>query len=189
MRTRLAIGAVAMLIMTGCASQTASSVMPSSVAPVVTEAPSTALSSAPASAPSAASALEGVWHTGVVTPDDAQATLQAAGLQQWTQPFLANSGFADSNVFTLRILGGRWVQYWSKNGGTDEDNDDGAYSISADTVTISHGSLGSDTYRWSVQGDTLTLTFLSDTFAPTDGIPEEVFQRAFYSAPFTRGPR
>lgn len=188
MKSRLAIGVAALLIMTGCASQTASSVAPSSAPPAVSEAPSAA-ASAPASAPAATSPLEGVWHTGVVTPDDAQTTLQAAGLQQWIQPFLANSGFAASNVFTLRILGGRWVQYWSKDGGVDEDNDDGAYTISADTVTISHGPQGSDTYRWSVQGDTLTLTFQSDTFPPTNDIPEEVFQRAFYTAPFTRGPR
>ena len=42
------------------------------------------------------------------------------------------------------------------------------------------------TYRWSIQGGTLRLTLLRDTGTDA-GIPDEVFQRAFYTAaPFQR---
>ena len=51
-----------------------------------------------------------------------------------------------------------------------------------------HGSDGADTFQWSVSGDTLTITYLSDTM-PSD-IPrgEEIYQRVLYmSSPWTRG--
>ena len=38
----------------------------------------------------------------------------------------------------------------------------------------------SNTYRWSVDGDYLTLTWQKTTFPRHIGIPEEVFQRALY---------
>ena len=38
----------------------------------------------------------------------------------------------------------------------------------------------SNTYRWSVDGDYLTLRWQKTTFPPHIGIPEEVFQRALY---------
>jgi hypothetical protein len=46
---------------------------------------------------------------------------------------------------------------------------------------------GVTTYRWSVDGDTLTLEWLSTTEPPVEGIPDEVFGRALYmTQPFTR---
>ena len=38
----------------------------------------------------------------------------------------------------------------------------------------------SNTYRWSVDGKYLTLTWQETTYQPHMGIPEEVFQRALY---------
>ena len=133
------------------------------------------------------SPLEEVWHTDLVTPDMVRAALQAAGgLQQWQQAFVA--GMPDESVFTLRILNGRWVEYWSKDGGPYEENDSGPYAITGDEVTISHSDPGSDTFKWSVDGDTLTLKFVSDTFPAGGGIPERVYQTGFYeSAPWLRG--
>jgi hypothetical protein len=151
-----------------------------------------AASALPSAAPpqaSAASGLEGVWHTGVVTPDDAMAVLQAAGLQQYAQGFFDFWKIGDENVFTLRISGGRWACYWSKDGGLSTEEDSGPYSISGNTVTIRHDDAGgTDTHEWSVDGDTLTLTYLSDTISAPVPHGEEVFQRVLYmSSPWTRG--
>ncbi len=176
MRAHVPILAVVALLAAGCASGAASTASPTpTTAPVASASTATT------------TALETVWHTSVVTQDDMRAALQAAGLQEWIQPFLSQVA-GQQNVFTLRVLGGRWVQYWSKDGGSAAENDSGPYTITGDHVTVSHDDGGSDTYRWAVTGDTLTVTFLSDTFPPGEGIPERVYQTAFYmSSPFLRG--
>ena len=51
--------------------------------------------------------------------------------------------------------------------------------MDGDTVVVSHGA-DSNTYRWSVEGGVLELTWLETTYPPYKGIPEEVFQRALY---------
>ncbi len=140
---------------------------------------------APAASPASSrepSPLEGVWHTGVVTPDDAMAVLQAAGLQEYAQAFLNVFEFGDENVFTLRISGGRWVLYWARDGGLAREDDSGAYAIDGDTVTIRHNGGGTDTHQWSVNGDTLRITYVSDTFADDPQLPhfEEMAQRVLY---------
>jgi hypothetical protein len=110
------------------------------------------------------------------------ATLREAGLQKWIQPFRARAGIADSNTFTLTVAGGIWSQDWSKDGGPVENNDYGPYRIVGDTVIVTHGA-GTDTFHWSVSADTLTLEFVKAAgIPPTRGIPEEVFQRAFFTA-------
>jgi hypothetical protein len=131
------------------------------------------------------SPLEGTWRTGNVTVADMTAVLSRAGLQKWIQPFRAQAGLGHSNVFLLTIANGNWHEGWSTDGGPFVDNDDGAYRIAGDTVTNSPQG-PPVTYRWSIQGGTLRLTLLRDT-GPGSGIPDEVFQRAFYTAvPFQR---
>ena len=115
------------------------------------------------------------------------AWLSRARLQKWIQPFRAKGGLGHSNVFLLTIAGGNWHQGWSKDGGPFADNDDGTYRIVGDTVVITHRTPENTTYRWSVQGGTLRLTFVGDTVSPYNGIPDQVYQRAFYTAaPFQR---
>ncbi len=189
MRAPVPILGVVALLVVGCASGAASTAAPTtrpSATSPATAAPTT--TAAPAASPTAmTAALETVWHTKVVTQDDIRAALQAAGLQEWIQPFLSQVA-PEKQVFTLRVLGGRWVEYGSENGGPAKEIDSGPYTITGDHVTVSHDDGGSDTYRWAVAGDTLTVTFLSDTFPPGDGIPERVYQTASYmSSPFRRG--
>jgi len=149
--------------------------------------PSVVASAAPVSSP-AASALEGVWHTGVVTQDDMRAVLHDAGFPEAVQPFFAFWKPAESNVFTLRISGGQWACYWSKDGGVAVDEDSGRYTISGDTVSITHNDEGTDVRRWSVNGDTLTIAYVSDTFDSPVPHGEEIFQRVLYmSSSWTRG--
>ena len=131
------------------------------------------------------SPLEGTWRTGNVTVAGMTAVLSRAGLQKWIQPFRAGGGLGHSNVFLLTIANGVWHEGWSKDGGPFIDNDDGSYRIAGDTVT-SHPQGPSVTYRWSIQGGTLRLTLLRD-ISTYGGIPDAVFQRAFYTAaPFQR---
>jgi hypothetical protein len=137
---------------------------------------------------SAATELEGVWHTGIVTPDDAMAALQAADLQQAAQPFFEFWKIGSENVFTLRVSHGRWACYVSRDGGLPVEDDSGPYTIDGDLVTISHSDSGTDTLRWSVEGDTLTISYISDTFPEEIPRGEEVYQRVLYmSSPWTRG--
>ena len=131
------------------------------------------------------SPLEGTWRTGNVTAADMTAALSRAGLRKWIQPFRAEAGLAHSNVFLLTLANGVWHQGWSQDGGPFVDNDDGTYHIAGDTVSY-YPNGPSATYRWSIQGGTLRLTLLRDT-GPGAGIPDEVYQRAFYTAaPFQR---
>jgi hypothetical protein len=131
------------------------------------------------------SPLEGTWRTGNVTVADITAALSRAGLQKWIQPFRAQADLGHSNVFLLTLANGVWHQGWSQDGGPFVDNDDGTYRITGDTV-IYHPQGSSPTYRWSVQGGTLRLTLLRDT-GTYQGIPDEVYERAFYTAaPFQR---
>ena len=153
-----------------------------------TPAASTAATNGSASTPTRnGSALEGTWRTGNVTPADFAAKLRQLGLQKWIQPFRAKAEWpqvlGQSNVFLLTIGGGVWHQGWSKDGGPFVDNDAGSYHVLGDTVVITHRTGAQTvTYRWSVQAGVLRLTFVGDTMGPVKGIPDHVYQRAFYTA-------
>jgi hypothetical protein len=116
---------------------------------------------------------------------DMTAALSRAGLQKWIQPFRAGADLGHSNAFLLIIGNGIWHEGLSKDGGPFTAIDDGTYRIAGDTVSY-YPQGPSATYRWSVQGGTLRLTLLRDT-NPGSGIPDEVYQRANYTAaPFQR---
>jgi hypothetical protein len=157
------------------ATASAPAATPTSVATART---STPVATAPASP------LEGVWHTGPVTPDDMRAALTSAGLQKWIQPFMATDAApGTSNVYTLRVLNDRWILYWAKDGALAMELDAGRYVIDGDRVTVNHVPDCSDTYGWSVDGDSLTLSVLSNTCAtPVNAVPEHVMQTALYLA-------
>jgi hypothetical protein len=140
-----------------------------------------------------ASALEGTWRTGNVTPADFAAKLRQLGLQKWIQPFRAKAEFpqvlGQSNVYLLTIAGGIWYEAWSKDGGPFTDQDHGSYRIVGDTVRFTPSCCPAEihTWRWSVQGGTLRLTSLSiKNGGSFQGIPPEVFQVFYNTAPFQR---
>ncbi len=141
-------------------------------------------SSASPTAPSdPASALAGTWRTGDISEADIEAALRKAGLGQWVKPLRAlpaNDPPVASNVFILEIDAGRWDLYWEPDGGAAEQLDfDASYEVEGDMVEASHEG-DSNTYRWAVDGDTLTLRWVGTTYGSHKGIPEEVFQTAFY---------
>jgi hypothetical protein len=118
-----------------------------------------------------------------VSEADIEATLREAGLEEWIQPLRdvpATDPPADSNVFILEIGEGKWDLSWERDGGPAEPLDfDAQYEVDGETVMVSHED-DFNRYRWSVDGDTLTLEWVETTYGDYRGIPEEVFQTAFY---------
>ncbi len=134
-----------------------------------------------------APALEGVWQAGPVSLEETQATVRRSGLGRWVDEYSANAPFRRDTVLTLTIENGAWDLYGAAAGGQPKPIDyDAEYEIDGDTVVFHHSD-GSNTYRWSIVGDTLTVEFVDSTLPGYRGIPEEVFQRALYmTEDFTR---
>jgi hypothetical protein len=135
---------------------------------------------------SASSPLEGTWRTASVTPTDAEEALSRAGLSEWIEEFRARAPFEGDTVLVLEI-GEEWDLYGESEDGTRSEIDfDAAYEVDGDEVVVTH-SAGSNTFRWEVVDDTLTLEHVETTMPDFEGIPESVFQRAPYTAAdFTR---
>jgi hypothetical protein len=171
---RTAIVAVGIsVLLAGCGSDKASTEPRASVDP---------------SLPESVSVLEGTWQTDPVSPRNAEATLRQQGLAEWIEAFRPLSPLAGDTVLTLVIDDGNWDLYGSQTetGPRSEIDYDAEYSVDGDLITVIHGD-GTRTLRWTVDGNKLTLNSIETTLAPTEGIPDEVFQVALYtSADFTR---
>jgi hypothetical protein len=134
--------------------------------------------SPPVSAPPPA--IEGTWRTPLVTRADVTASLTSSGDAAWVSRFFDSVTWGDASLFTLRVRGGEWTQTWSSDGGPAVANDEGSYVLDGDRITITHDD-GTDTLQWSVSDGKLTLTFVGSDIGSTDGIPERVFQIAFFA--------
>lgn len=134
------------------------------------------------------SPLEGTWRTASVSPTDAEETLSREGLSEWIEEFRTRAPFEGETVLVLEI-GEEWDLYGESDDGTRAEIDfDASYEVDGDEVVVSH-SEGSNTFRWEIAGDTLTLEHLESSMPAFEGVPEEVFQRALYmTAEFTRDP-
>ena len=133
-----------------------------------------------------APALEGTWRTAPVSPSDAEATLRKHGLKKWINQFRDESPIQTDTTLVLEAKDG-WVLSGETEGGAAEKIDYTTdYEVRDDEVEAVHDD-GSNVYRWTVEGDTLTLAWLKTTFPAHEGIPEEAYQRALYmTAKFTR---
>ena len=139
-----------------------------------------------ASPTTAASALEGTWRTEPVSPSDAEATLRRHGLKKWVKQFRAESPIQSDTTLVLEVSDG-WVLSGETEGVAPEKIDYTTdYEVRNDEVEAMHDD-GSNVYRWTIDGDTLTLEWLRTTFPAHEGIPEEAYQRALYmTSEFTR---
>lgn len=152
----------------------------------VTASPDDRASASATSEAPAESALEGTWRTGPVSVRDAEATLRRHGLGKWIEEFRTIPPFSKVTVLDLNIEGGQWNLYGESEGRREPIDYDAEYEIDGNTVVFHHSD-GSNTYRWSVDGDTLSLEFVRSTLPGYHGIPDEVFQRALYmTEAFTR---
>lgn len=144
---------------------------------------STTASAAPPSAapsPEPVSPLEGTWRTPPISPRDAEAPLRQSGLAKWIKRFRPLTPFAADTVLILEIEEPTWNLYGKPKGEPRQEIDyDANYALHGNKVEVIHAT-GSTTFRWFVDGDTLTLEWLKSTQAPYKGIPDEVFQRALY---------
>jgi len=159
--------------------------------PAATLPAATSTGATPATAVPAAGSPEGTWTTQPFGHDAIAGTLDAAGLGEHTEQFFTIDETPDDLVIKLRLEAGAWTAY--RSAGTDSTvslHDRGTYATEGDTLLYRPFSGGLNTYRWSVAGDQLSLTFVSTTEPSYAGLPNEVFQRAFYTTvPFGWTPR
>jgi hypothetical protein len=142
--------------------------------------------------------LAGVWRTDPITVDDMSRTLRDHGLARWIGRFAKTSPigrtptalvleidtrdylyprdwhlFAEPEAGSRKALIDYRAQAETAGGRGLQHEEDG------DQLVVSHEG-DTNTYRWSVDGGYLTLTWQKTTYPPHGGIPEEVFQRALY---------
>ena len=134
-----------------------------------------------------ASRLEGSWQTAPISRGDVDAALRQDGLARWSERFRPVTPIAAGTTLILDLHNGEWDLYGKPRSGPRAEIDyDAEYVVKGDKVEKTHAT-GVTTYRWSVDGDTLTLKWLSTTEPPVEGIPDEVFGRALYmTQPFMR---
>ena len=147
-------------------------------------------STATTSAGEKAGALQGTWRTDPITAAGMAKTLRQEGLAESIRGFKRNAPISDAPTELILEIGeGTWDLYGQPEAGAREEIDyDAQYEVEGDTVVVSHEG-DSNTYRWSVSDNVLSLSWIRTTYAPHKGIPEEVFQRALYmSADFHRTP-
>lgn len=163
----------------GCGDDGEQSSAPSTTASAGT---STTTTGAPAEDP----ALVGTWRAGPITPAQAEATLTSNGLDEWIDDFAPISPLTTNPALVLEVGDGWDLSIEGADGALLPVDYDASYEVAGDEVTVIH-SEGSNTLRWVVEGDVLTLEWLSTTLPGFQGVPEEVFQRALYqTAEFTR---
>ncbi len=133
------------------------------------------------------SPLEGSWRAGPISLEQTEATVRRHGLGRWVADYRANAPFRGDTVLNLTIEDGAWDLYGTSGDGPPAPIDyDAEYEIDGETVVFHHSD-GSNTYRWQVDDNTLTLEFVQSTLPGYRGIPDEVFQRALYmTEEFTR---
>ena len=135
----------------------------------------------------AKSPLVGTWRTGVISQQDAEATLRRYGLGKWIPRFRTQTPFREPMALVLVITPDEWDLYGKPKGKPRFEEDyDAGYVVKGKTVDKIH-STGFTTLRWSITGRTLKLRWLKTTEPPYMGIPDKVFQHALYMTQnFTR---
>ena len=171
LRTTIAVTGMFMLLM-GCASDNGTASSSSQEQGSPTASPSASADATPR--------IEGTWMTDPVSEGDIEKTLRKHELTKWIKRFGPLSPVSPGTALILEIDDGTWDLYGKSKGTPREEIDyDADYELDGDTVVVSHEG-ESNTYRWSVEDDTLRLMWLDTTYGGYKGIPEEVFQRALY---------
>ena len=137
-----------------------------------------------------ATALAGTWRTDPITVADMESTLSEAGLGKHFAAFEQNAPISDDPTALILDVGDDWDLYGEARGERRTKIDfDARFEVQEDTVVVTHSSGTSNTIRWSVDGETLELTWLEGDAPPFRGIPDEAYQRALYmTADFHRAP-
>ncbi len=177
-RTSVVLVSAAVLL-AGCGSDQAT--------PTTTSPEEPSRTAAVATSGEAVTPLDGTWRAGPISPADAEAALRRHGLAKWIEPFGPVKPFAGRTTLILDLKEGEWDLYGESAGASRAEIDyDAEFVVDGDTVDKIHAT-GTTTYRWAVDGDTLTFEWLESTEPAYGGVPDEVFSTALYmTSEFTR---
>ena len=166
------------------AAQPTTTAMPSA-APTTAAKPSAAPSpSAPPASPDPLA--EGDYVSPPLTAEMMVAAVEAHGLDPAdARSLVAEEGFTENEVVTMRLSDGQLTVFQSLDGGPPTLGWKGAYEFVDDHTFVADDSYPI-TYGFRWEGDKLHISVLKDMFPGTDDL---IAQVALYeSAPFTRVP-
>lgn len=144
--------------------------------------------------PSAGDPLEGMWRSGEVTVADLHAAGDTLHLSKGETEDVFWGPITELPLtFEVEIDDGRWFQTQIGGDGVPEFGWDGTYEIVDETTVVATDPCGSITYRYSLDGDTLTVDMLEGknecaaSLGGDSGTGELLAQTLIYeSTPFTR---
>jgi hypothetical protein len=175
--------------MSACSSS-GSGASPQSTSSAAAAAPATARPSA-ASSPSKPSAspdplAEGDYVSPPLTAEMMVAAVEAHGLDPAdARALVAEEGFTDNEVVTLRLADGQLTLLQSLDGGTATVGWEGSYEFVDDHTFVADDSYPI-TYAFRWEGDKLHMSVLKDLFPDPMDLVAQV--AVYESAPFTRVP-
>lgn len=139
-------------------------------------------------APTATTPLEGTWTSARLGIADVLAAARAAGAPRTAGLMLEQLPGVPFRV-VVEVRGANLTTTLTTRGAGDEVMDREALSVTGRRVDVRpFGGVGARTvHTWVLDGDRLTLSFVSSTEPVTDGVPGEAWHRLLYdSAAFTR---
>ena len=139
-------------------------------------------------APAGATPLEGTWVSDPLRPSDVRAAARAAGEPTAAASMLEELPAAGFRV-VLVVRGSSLRTLVRSDGAEDVVLDEEVISTTGPELELRtlFGDPGASVHGWAIEGDELTMTFLSTTEEGVAGVPGEAWQRLLYdSAPFTR---
>jgi hypothetical protein len=175
--TSTALAILTALALTGCgAASTSSAEAPAPSTP--TASPSTAVASSP---------VHGSWRL-ELTDEQLRASLTEAGFQQYAEEFLRVEEIEGAISQVLTVDGDRFAFAYQSGSQPWHVGWKGPVTVTGDTLTLLDDKAATtDTLRYTIGGDELTLDVIQAGDAVLKGIPNEAYLRAYLtSAPFVR---
>jgi len=175
--TAMAICAVALLV-TSCADTGADATTSGNSAP-----PSASSAPAETTPDVQSSPLDGTWSTGQMSMADVAAHLATTNLTQWVEPFMRVDGIAAMTtpvMYTVKLASGQLTLIGQVGETPARRYDLASYAVVDDYLTITGSNGCAGVFRWQLAGEQLHLSLLSDDCPPYDGVPDEVFMKAYY---------
>ncbi len=127
--------------------------------------------------------IDGRW----VTPSLSRHEYLAAIPSKYQDEVSRNQDVTVSISFELTLENGRWAAIERRPDRPPVEGQVGSFFVDGDHVVMTDPTGTRYVYRWTINGDTLTLDVLQNSAGPTDGVPDRVFQHLIYELqPFTR---
>ena len=132
--------------------------------------------------------IDGRWTSDPLTRARVRTTLTRAGLGTWVDEVIAEIPASGDLTLALEADAGSLDLHLVRTGQPEVLTDREDYRVDGDQLVLFPlGTTGSSRYTWDLDGDRLTLSFVSTGEPPFDSVPAEAYQRVLYTAvPFTR---